>query len=297
MRPTVPQSRCARWFPSGRCGRGARLARALPAAAILATAAVLAAAAPAHAQVGQVNGTLTDTNRKPISGASVALIPKQIPTIYGTSSGVDGRYSFSGLPSDVVSVVVLPPGRTGRARKDGIKVRALFRSIVDFDLAETATSDAPVPSPAVPAAAPAAVAAPPDAGPPSETGEGGQPTTEPSQPAGPTASSLSCTVMGPDQKPVTEASVMVLAVKSDEGTTRRGRTDGTGACRLTDIPPGTYRILVRAPGFVTWYLGPVPLKQPGDLKLLLTMAAFPLGFEGTLEDMLVPMEPIPPGAS
>lgn len=260
------------------------------------TIAVLAAAAPAHAQVGQLNGTLTDAKRKPISGASVALIPKQIPTIYGTSSGVDGRYSFSGLPSDVVSVVVLPPGRTGRARKDGIKVRALFRSIVDFDLAETATSDAPVPSPAVPAAAPAAVA-PPDAGPPSESGEGGQPAAAPSQPAEPTASSLSCTVMGPDQKPVTEASVMVLAVKSDEGTTRRGRTDGRGACRLTDIPPGTYRILVRATGFVTWYLGPVPLKKPGDLKLLLTMAAFPLGFEGTLEDMLVPMEPIPPGAS
>ena len=281
---------------TGPRSRGAWLAPAT----ILTIAAIAAAfAAPAHAQVGQVNGTLTDTNRKPISGASVALIPKQIPTIYGTSSGVDGRYSFSGLPSDVVSVVVLPPGRTGRARKDGIRVRALFRSIVDFDLAETATSDAPVPSPAVPVAAPAApaaAAAPPEAGPPSETGEGGQPPA-PAQPAGPAATSLSCTVMGPDQKPVTEASVMVLAVKSDEGTTRRGRTDGKGACRLTDIAPGTYRILVRAPGFVTWYLGPVPLKQPGDLKLLLTMAAFPLGFEGTLEDMLVPMEPIPPGAS
>ncbi len=286
-------------------GHGVRRARlALPAAAILA----VVLAAPAGAQVGQVNGTLTDVNRKPISGASVALIPKQSPTIYGTSSGEDGRYSFSGLPTDIVSVVVLPPGRTGRARKDGIRVRALFRSIVDFDLAETATSDAPVPSPAMVVPAPAAppetepAPAPPEAESPPEppeteptlaAAEGERPPQSPHPAA---TSSLSCTVLGPNQKPVTEASVMVLPAQG-EGTPRRGRTDGAGACRLSDIAPGTYRILVRAPGFVTWYLGPVPLENTGDLKLLLTMAAFPLGFEGTLEDLLVPMEPIPPGAS
>jgi len=319
------------------CGPEVRV----PASSSLRTTAViflvLAFAAPALAQVGQVNGTLTDRNRRPISGASVALIPKQIATIYGTSSGVDGRYSFSGLPSDVVSVVVLPPGRTGRARKDGIRVRALFRSIVDFDLAETAVTDAPVPAPAAPgggaaaapkeappatppgdaapappeggaAAAPAGETSPADA--PAETpappGDSTPPETADAAPAEATptnggeepapASSLSCTVVGPDQKPVTEASVMVLPV-TGEGTARRGRTDGAGTCRLSEIAPGTYRIFVRAPGFVTWYLGPVPLKEPGDLKLQLTMAAFPLGFEGTLEDLLIPMEPIPPGAS
>lgn len=272
-----------------------RYARALFIAVLLAALS----AAPAPAQVGQVNGTLTDKNRKPISGASVALIPKQIPTIYGTSSGQDGRYSFSGLPSDTVSVVVLPPGRGGRARKDGIRVRALFRSIVDFDLGETAASDAPVPSPAVPKQE---TAAPPDPDLAPEGGAAGrgeqrdveQPPAEAPPPA--PVSSLSCTVQGPDHKPVSEASVMVLPVQG-EGTSRRGRTDGAGACRLSDIAPGTYRILVRAPGFVTWYLGPVPLKEPGDIRLQLTMAAFPLGFEGTLEDLLVPMEPVPPGSS
>jgi hypothetical protein len=102
--------------------------------------------------------------------------------------------------------------------------------------------------------------------------------------------------VGPDQKPIPEASVMVLPVDG-AGTSRRGRTDGSGKGLLSDIAPGTYRILVRAPGFVTWYLGPVPLMGPGDRKLMLTMAAFPLGFQGTLEDLLIPMEPIPPGAS
>ncbi|MFQ5702279.1 MAG: carboxypeptidase-like regulatory domain-containing protein, partial [Acidobacteriota bacterium] len=98
-------------------------------------AIAFAAALPTStaAQVGQVNGTVLDADSRQLPGASVALIPTSGSTIYGTSSGPDGRYAFKGLTSDTYNVVMsTPDGRI--VRKNGVHVRALFRSIVDFKL-------------------------------------------------------------------------------------------------------------------------------------------------------------------
>ncbi len=237
-----------------------RARRAARGAAVLMVAA--ASLATAHAQVGQVNGTVIGRSARPVTGAAVALIPAETPAIYGTSTAEDGRYAFSGLPTDVYSVVVIPP-RGGRARKDGIRVRALFRSIVDFDFAQPAGA-APLPSP-------------PAAG----DGAAGE------------ASVLTCAIHNATRQPVPDALVQVFPV-GREGGARRVRTDAEGGCRIEGIAPGTYRILVVAPGFVTWILEPVPLDGAGDRTLHVTLQPFPMGFDGTLIDLLVPMEPIPP---
>ena len=47
-------------------------------------------------------------------------------------------------------------------------------------------------------------------------------------------------------------------------------------------------------GFITWSLGPAAMKEPGSLKVTLLLVPFPMNFEGTLEDKLVPADPIPP---
>jgi len=225
---------------------------------------LMGATSPAHAQVGQVNGTVTGKDGRPVTGAAVALIPQETPTLYGTTTGEDGRYAFSGLPTDAFSVVVITP-HGALSRKDGIRVRALFRSIVDFDMTQIAP-ETTVPSP--PAGA--------------DTGAG-------------TTSTIVCRVQGAARQPVPDALVWVFPV-GEAGSAQRIRTNPDGECRVEAIPPGTYRLLVIAPGFVTWELGPVAMVEPGQRSLLLSLQPFPMGFDGRLIDMLVPMEPIAPEA-
>jgi hypothetical protein len=228
----------------------------------IAFALALLLPAPAVAQVGQVNGTILSHDRQAVAGASVALIPQNSSIIYGTSTGKDGRYAFKGLAADTYSVVVLPLGG-GVARKDDIKVRALFRSIVDFNLAADG-NEATLPPPAGPA-----------------DGEG----------AGPFA--FSCELTDPSRDAIPDATVVLLPVEGD-GEMRHDRTAVDGRCRNGSVPGGIYRIAAKAPGFISWSIGPVALRGLTELELALSMEAFPMGFRAGVEDLLIPPEPIPP---
>ena len=248
-------------------------------AAALLAAVLLPAGPSARAQegVGQVNGTVLDKDRKGVAGLAMALIPKTGPTISGTTTDESGRYAFKGLAADTYSVLMrLPSG--GVARKDGIRVRPLFRSIVDFNVA----TDVPAGSiPAPLAAAPPSVAAP------------GSTAPAPGDPPGDAGFSLACALAGPDREPVPDA-VVTLTPVSGRGRLRRARTGPDGGARIDDVPAGDYRIAARAAGFMSWSLGPIALSGPGGLRLSLSMVPFPMGFPGTLEDLLIPAEPIPP---
>ncbi|HZI94803.1 MAG TPA: carboxypeptidase-like regulatory domain-containing protein [Patescibacteria group bacterium] len=252
-----------------------RLGRCVVALLILSPLVVIAGtgggAAFAQEAVGQVNGTVLGKDRKGVAGLTVAAIP---PTggLYGTSTDEGGRYGFKGLAASTYSiVVVLPDG--GISRKDGIRVRPLFRSIVDFNIGtDAAGASLPALETAVDANAPA------------------QP---PPDPSAPNAASIACLVVGADRAAAPDAAVTLTPV-GGAGQLRRGRTDPDGRCLIPGVPAGAYRISVRTPGFISWSLGPLPIKTSGGFKLSLLLVPFPLGFEGTLEDKLVPADPIAP---
>ena len=213
--------------------------------------------------IGQVNGTVFDQSQKGIVGLPVALIPQAGAVIHGTSTENGGRYAFKGLEAGTYSVILsLPAG--GALRKDGIRIRPLFRSIVDFTLA------AETPQSSLPSV---------------EAQAGGEGSAA--------ALSLSCMLLGSDRAAVPDALVTLTPVEG-QGRFRRCRTGSAGECAIADLPAGRYRISAKAPGFLTWSLGPLALKGSGPLTLSLTLVPFPMGFEGAIEDLLIPADPIPP---
>ncbi|HEY3177184.1 MAG TPA: carboxypeptidase-like regulatory domain-containing protein [Candidatus Polarisedimenticolia bacterium] len=215
--------------------------------------------------IGQVNGTVFDRVQKGVVGMPVTLIPQSGSGIHGTSTDNGGRYAFKGLEAGTYSVIVSMPGG-GVLRKDGIRIRPLFRSIVDFTLA----ADTPESSlPAVGAT-------------PAEDADSGSLT-------------FSCALVGLDRAPVPDALVTLTPV-GGEGRFRRARTGPDGGCAIGDLPVGRYRVSARAPGFLTWSLGPLPVKGAGPVTLSLSLVPFPMGFAGTLEDLLIPADPIPPSS-
>lgn len=228
---------------------------------------LLVCAAPAMAQVGtgQTHGTVFDSRREGVAGLTVALIPEAGPIIMGTTTDEAGIYAFRKLAGGTYSVVLRDPG-VGVARKDGVRVRPLFRSIVDFNVPAD-LGDHTVPAP-VPAPSPA-------------TADGSDGTIV-----------LTGTVVDVQGNPVPDASVKLTPFEA-QGRLGRSRTDQAGRCQIP-LTPGTYRIVVSAPGFMTWSLAPVPLEGTGSLSLSLVLVSFPMGFEGTLEDLLLPQDPIPP---
>ena len=250
------------------------------------------AAAFAQDAVGQVNGTVLGKDRKGVPGLTVAAIPPS-GGLYGTSTDEGGRYGFKGLEASTYSiVVVLPDG--GISRKDGIRVRPLFRSIVDFNIGTDATG------PSLPALELAAAAGTGGRSVPVAGRTDGAAVADANAPAAaqPTpdqapAASIACLVLGADRAAAPDAAITLTPV-GGAGQLRRGRTDPDGRCLIPGVSSGTYRLSVRTPGFITWSLGPLPIKSSGGFKLSLLLVPFPLGFEGTLEDKLVPADPIAP---
>lgn len=298
------------------------------------------AAAVPGVGIGQVNGTVFDSARKGVPGLSVAVIPEDGRALYGTSTDADGRYGVRGMPPGLYSVIVAVPG--GGVRKDAIRIRPLFRSIVDFNLAPQPTAvdlpgltagpvttpgqpAAPAPlSPSSPAGIPGpwgdlgqdpgsgksgAPAPPADgaSGPPSAPGGGevfgGQPAETGEPPAAsaarpeaadghPEGMAITWVLKGPEQISAPDAWVAAIPA-GGEGHLRRDRTRPDGGTRLEGVAPGTYSLLVKAAGFMTWRLGPLPLKGDGELAVTMSLIPYPMGFKGTIEDVLIPFDPIP----
>lgn len=315
-------------------------------AALAAIVALLSTGiAPAQLGIGQVNGTVFGADRKGAPGLPIAVVPSDGRFLYGTSTDADGRYALKGMPPGTYTVMVGLP--SGVVRKDGIRIRPLFRSIVDFTLGGDApgatlpglhasageaapasggaalafpAGDGTVPAapeasrtaaaspaggssgpggpsslPLAPAAAssgaPSAGAAPPATPVPSTAASGAADAAgTPVEPAPGIA--MTWTLMGPEKTSAPDAWVAAIPVQG-AGALRRGRTDATGGARLAQVPVGQYHLLVRAPGFMTWRMGPLPLDGTGTISLMMTLVPYPMGFPGTLEDLLIPADPIP----
>ena len=213
----------------------------------------------------QVGGQVLDARGKGVAGLPVAAIPQSGGWLYGTTTDEAGRYTFKGLQTNTYGIVVVLP-TASLLRKDAVRVRPLFRSIVDFR-----TPDA---LPASATSVPPVIA-----------------SEQPSE------LSVICAVMASDRTPVPDALVTMTPMAMDgsiNGALRLARSGLDGLARMPTMPSASYRIAVRVPGMITWSLGPVELRGSGTLALRLSMTAFPLGFEGTIEDLLIPIDPIPP---
>ena len=215
--------------------------------------------------IGQVNGSVFDQTRKGVVGLPVAVIPQTGGVIHATSTENGGRYAFKGLEAGTYTVVVSVPAR-GVLRKDAIRIRPLFRSIVDFMLVTD------LPSGALPAVM-AAVAA---------DGAGAS-----------AALTITATLVGQDRSPIPDA-LLTMTPVGGEGKFGRCRTGPDGICAPGELVEGIYRISAQAPGFITWGIGPLPIKGTGSVRLALTLVPFPMGFEGTLEDLVIPIDPTAP---
>ena len=232
--------------------------------------AVMLAAAQSTEQgapqgIGQVNGAVFDKDHKGVPGLTVAVMASSSAQVHGTSTDEGGRYAFKGLQSGTYSVILAKSG-SGIARKDAIRVRPLFRSIVDFSLvAGLQAGELPTPVPSA-----------------STQAGGGESLT------------ISWTLLGRDREPIPDATVAITPVKG-AGALQKCRTDGDGKCVLEGAAAGLYHMSARAPGYMTWALAPVPLGGSGALTVSLMLVPFPMGFEGSVEDLLIPADPIPPG--
>jgi hypothetical protein len=304
-------------------------------AAALAALVLMLATGTAAAQlgIGQVNGTVFGADHKGVPGLPVAVVPQDGRALYGTSTDPDGRYALKGMPPGTYSVLVGLP--TGVVRKDGIRIRPLFRSIVDFNvggdtpgavlpgLHATVPAPATLPAGSSSGAAPAGAAAPagltpagatpggtstaavPVAGAPAAgspltasspaEADAASPSSVAADTSGTTATSgiaMSWTLQGPERSTAPDAWVAAIPAQG-AGALRRGRTDPQGGAELEQVPAGQYHLLVRAPGFMTWRLGPVPVDGSGTIHVALSLVPYPMGFPGTLEDQLIPADPIP----
>ncbi|MGH9867349.1 MAG: carboxypeptidase-like regulatory domain-containing protein [Candidatus Polarisedimenticolia bacterium] len=266
------------------------LRRAVLLLVILTAFGLTAGGASAQIGIGQVNGTVFDTGRKGVPGLPVAVIPEDGRALYGTSTDADGRYGVKGMPPGIYTVIVAVPG--GGMRKDGIRIRPLFRSIVDFTMG---TTPSPLTLPALKAGqiAPAAPAAGtvPAASPGPEASDTETPAAPPTD-----GDALGITLMwslqGPERSSAPDAWVAAIPVQGS-GVLRRDRTNPEGGAHLLDVRAGTYSLLVKAAGFMTWRMGPLPLEGAGELKVQMSLVPYPMGFKGTIEDVLVPWDPIP----
>lgn len=220
--------------------------------------------------IGQVNGTVFDQSRKGVVGLPVAVIPQSGGVINATSTENGGRYAFKGLAAGTYTVAVSVPAR-GVLRKDAIRIRPLFRSIVDFTLTPDPSSGT----------LPQVTAGP-------GGGVDGAGTSD--------ALTVTAALVGQDRLPVPDA-LLTMTPVDGAGRFGRCRTGPDGVCAPADLVEGTYRISVEAPGFITWSIGPLSIKGAGPVRLLVTLVPFPMGFEGTLEDLVIPVDPAAPRRS
>jgi len=209
---------------------------------------------------GQVSGSIFTPARKPVQGASVAVMNEAGSSIHGSSTNERGRYAIKSLESATYAVLVMDPGGNV-LRKENVNVRPLFRNLVDF-----------VTEPAGSPSAHHHVFDAPES-PPSEL-------------------ELNGTLVDEAGQPVPEAWV-VLTPEDPSTPALRARTDTEGQFKLLSVPSGHYKITARALGHVPWTMGPLELSGT-EISLRLALIPFPLGHPEVLEDLIVPVEPVPP---
>ncbi len=212
---------------------------------------------------GQISGTVYTAQNQPVQGASVVVIDEEGDSVHGSSTNPRGRYILTNLQRATYSVLVMDPGGNV-LRKDRVRVRPLFRNLVDF-------------------------VTEPEGSPPAHV----HPLPPPPGGEEPPTLDLKGTLVTTDDEPIPEAWVTVSAM-SEEEYTLRARTDAEGRFRLLRVPPGHYRISARALGHITWSLGPILLRGGKEVALRLSLLPFPLGHPENLEDMAIPVEPVPP---
>jgi hypothetical protein len=214
---------------------------------------------------GQISGTVFTRTRGIVGSASVVVVGSSGERLYGTSTDEHGRYAVKGLEKDDYAILVMDPSGT-LLRKGNVKVRPLFRNLVDF-----VTEPPGAPEPLLPRL--------------------------PEPPAGqrPQDLSVTTTLVTKEGLPISEAWVNVVPLQG-EAPSQRARSDPRGNVRLAGLSTGYYRITARALGHVTWSLGPLLLEGGGEKSLKLILLPFPLGHREKIENLLVPVEPATPDA-
>lgn len=211
---------------------------------------------------GRISGTVLTEGRELVQGASVAAIADGGRALFGSSTDERGRYAVKSLQRSTYSVLVTNPGG-GILRKDNVRVRPLFRNLVDF------ITEAPTGLPGVYRH-------------PLPVGMADGETLH-----------LTGELVTPENVGIAEAWVTVTGL-SDESQSMRARTDVEGRFRLLNVPAGHYRIHAQALGHITWSLGPILLLGGEETTLNLILLPFPLGHQESLEDLVVPVEPAAP---
>lgn len=210
---------------------------------------------------GQISGTILTQGRQPVQGASVAVIDESGSAIYGSSTDERGRYAIKGLSSSTYAVLVMDPGGNV-LRKENVNVRPLFRNLVDFVTEPTGSPSAHHHAAFDPSASAAAEV------------------------------ELTGSLVDEAGQPVPEAWV-VLTPEDESVNALRARTDVEGKFRLLHVASAHYKLGARALGHVPWAMGPLQLSGE-EISLKLALLPFPLGHPEVLEDLVVPVEPVPP---
>src|SRR5262249_25412456 len=97
------------------------------------------------------------------------------------------------------------------------------------------------------------------------------------------------TFVDAQKRPLAEISIMLLPLEGKGSFQAFSSVDGTFS--LAAVPPGGYRVLVKAPGYVSIDLKEVPVSPGTGLNLSLSLVDSPLSFKGRAEDRLPPEEP------
>ncbi len=243
-----------------------------PAVWIVLVLAVTAGPTPLPAAVrSEMRGTALEAGKHtPLTGAVVMLYSQvEDGTHYLTSSDPQGHFLFHSLSRGTYDLEVTLPGyRTGR--KTDLQVRPPFRSIVEVLLepgAEPETSPTPVDTPAVAAD--------------EEIPERGKGVV------------LTLQLTGPDNEPVPEGLTSLVPL-SFGGNRRYERSDLQGNVSFTGQPPGRYRLVASAPGYLTVRSERIDLAPGGVSHVIVILTPYPLDYAGNLEDLLPPEEPLLP---
>ena len=90
-------------------------------------------AVPAFSQTGNISGKVTDTDGKPVTGATISIDRQGITQHFETKTDNKGQYIHAGLPTGQYKVTVAKDGKT-LMTNDNVRVSFGGDSKADFDL-------------------------------------------------------------------------------------------------------------------------------------------------------------------
>jgi carboxypeptidase family protein len=220
---------------------------------------------PAEAALrGKIRGTVRDLKGKPVPGLLVRLTSPIRGLVHVTDTDEKGIYAFADLEAGDYEIDVSGSGYQ-RQVKQGITVQPPFRNIVDFTLPPGPMTLTESPEPVVYPA-------------PRQEETVRRPVTG--------------SFFDKSRHPIPD--VLLVLINPAASVIYRAQSDREGKVTIPEVPTGTYRAVVLAPGYVSVDLKQVEVSQEKGLELSLSLVDYPLRFDGRLEDLIPDEKPIPP---